>query len=343
MSELRTRDLTIHDIAHAAGVSTATVSRVINGSAGVKSDKAERVQSVIERLGYKPNPFARSLLGQGSKAIGVLVPQLEDEFYGKIVTGLERRLRTEGLHVMVSLGHNDPNDERDALETFRARQVDGLILLANRLPDAALLELNETHVPVVLVNRFLPELAPHCVRLDNVRGGYKATEHLISLGHTRIAHITGSLERPGSRERLEGYRAALRDAGLERDDALVVEGDFSEDGGLVATERVLKRTNFSAIFAASDRLALGALVALREAGLEVPREVSLIGYDDRSVARFTSPPLSTMHYPMLEMGAQAADHLIALLRGETPPPLPLLEPALVVRSSSGAFVKKRKR
>ncbi|MDX2006187.1 MAG: LacI family DNA-binding transcriptional regulator [Meiothermus sp.] len=330
------QDLTILDIAREAGVSPATVSRVLNGTAGVRADKAERVRAVIARHNYRPNPFARGLLGQQTGVFGVLVPQLEDEFYGKIVTGVERELRREGMHLLCSLGHDDPGEEAQALELFRERQVDGLILLADQIDDAAILRQMEQRVPLVLINRLIPELEPHCLRLDNVRGGYDATRHLLDLGHRRIAHIAGPLERPGARERLDGYRTALREAGLEPLEWLVVESEFSEDGGYLACKRLLGRGEFTALFAGNDQLALGAIAALREAGLEVPATVSVIGFDDRTLARFCFPALTTLHYPMLEMGARAARHLLALLRGEGPPALSRLRPELVVRSSTSA-------
>jgi LacI family transcriptional regulator len=334
MTDPTARELTIHDVARLAGVSPATVSRVITGRASVSAEKAIRVRAAIDSLGYRPNPFARGLLGHGTSTVGVLVPQLEDEFYGKIVTGIESALRANDLHMLCSLGHDRPSDEQAGLDIFRERQVDGLILLADRVPDSTLIGLAEQKVPVVLVNRFLAELGPHCLRLDNVHGGLTATNHLLELGHRRIAHITGVLARPGSRERHEGYRLALLNAGIERDDNLVVEGDFSEDGGRAATERLLKRTDFTAVFAASDRLALGVLSALSEAGLRVPKDVSVVGYDDRSIARFTNPPLTTLHYPMLEMGFQAAEHLIALIRGQEPTALSQMQATLVVRAST---------
>jgi LacI family transcriptional regulator len=336
MTETNAKTPTIQDIAREAGVSAATVSRVINGTRQVEPIKRQRVLDVIEHHQYRPNPFARSLLQKTSRTIGALVPQLEDEFYGKIITGLESELRTHGFHVMVSLGHDDETVEVEALEAFRERQVDGLILMTQRLSDAALLNLSRQRVPIVLVNRQLPELEPHCVRLDNVSGGAQATRHLLGLGHRRIAHITGNLQRLGSRERLEGYRQAMHEAGLPRDEQLVVEGDFTEESGQAATQRLLARGAFSAIFAASDRLAVGAFLALHKAGLDVPKDVSVVGFDDRSIASFVIPGLTTMHYPMLEMGVAAGRHLISLVRGETPAALHVFEPGLIVRGSSAA-------
>lgn len=328
------RDKTIHDVAREAGVSASTVSRVLNGTASVTTDKAERVRKVVERLNYKPNAFARSLLGHASDAVGVLVPQLEDEFYGKVVTGIEARLRVHGLHVLCSLGHDQRKLETEALRLFRERQVAGLVLVADHLPESAILELVESKLPLVLVNRFVPELAPHCIRLDNVWSGALATRHLLELGHTRIAHIAGSLSREGARGRLEGYRDALRQAEVPRDDRLVVEADFSEEGGREAMKRLLNVTGFTAVFAANDRMAAGALNALREARLRVPEDVSVVGFDNAAIARFTYPALTTIDYPVVEMGQRAADHLASLIGGKSPPDLPLIKPSLITRGST---------
>lgn len=339
MSKSDSHEVNIQTVAQAAGVSPATVSRVLNGSARVSSEKIEAVRQAIRHFGYKANPFARSLLAGSLQAVGVLVPNLKDEFYGALVTSIERQLRAHGLHMMCSLGHDDAAEEERALEIFRERELDGLILLADHLPDAALLDLASRKVPVVLMNRSLPELARHCVRLNNALGGYLATKHLIDLGHTRIAHVTGPLNRLDTRERLDGYRKALREAKLPYDEALAVsiQGvEWGREAGRDATLRLLARTSFSALFAENDWLAIGALQALREKERNVPEDVSVVSFDNRSVAEVTAPSLTTIDFPKVEMGQRAADHLIALVRGEEPESLPILQPHLVVRDSTTA-------
>jgi LacI family transcriptional regulator len=327
-------ELTIQDVAKAAGVSPATVSRVMTGSAGVKSDKAARVRAVIEQLGYRPNPFARSLSQKSSRTIGVLVPQLADDFYGQIITGVDRELRLHGLQLHIALAHNNPEEETSALTNFAERQVDGMILIAHHISDQTLLGLKARRLPVVLINRSVPELSNHCINLDNVQGGFEATQHLLELGHRRIAHISGDLEIAGARERLEGYRMALRDAGIEPHEDWLVEASFSEEYGRHAMQRLLARTQVSALFAASDSLAVGAMIAAREAGLRLPQDLSIIGFDDRNFARYVSPALTTMHYPMLEMGISAAQHIIAQLREEPISRLERFQAHLVERAST---------
>jgi len=341
MTKAQQKELTIHDVARQAGVSPSTVSRVINGTARVEPKKAKRVRDVIQALGYTPNPLARGLLGRGTRTVGVLVPELEDQFYGQVVTGLERQLRTRGLHMLCSLGHGNLRDEQAALDLFHEQQVDGLILIVDHLSDDALLHLSEGQKPLVLVNRLVPELSAHCARLDNFNGGYLATRHLLDLGHRRVAHISGLLERPGARERLDGYREALRDSGIDFDDTLVVEGDFTEGGGQLATERLLRRATFTAIFAANDRMAIGALQAMRAEKKAVPEEISIVGFDDRDFARFAFPSLTTVRYPVMAIGAQAADHLASLIAGNPVEPIGPFTPALIVRDSSAPVKEKR--
>lgn len=328
---------TLQNIAKEARVSVATVSRVLSGAVNVRPDKVNRVIEAVKLLGYRPNGLAGYFSQESvSRMVGVLLPQLHDEFAGTVLTGFESELRAQGFHMMCSLSHSSEQEERSALERFRAHGVSGLFLLAPCLPDVNLLAAIGK-VSVVMMNRYVPELASHCIRLDNFRGSYLATKHLLEQGHTEIAHITGPLEREEPRERLNGYLEALRTSGIDRQDTLIVEGDFTVKGGQVATERLLRLTRFSAIFAANDLLACGALLALRDANIKVPDEISVIGFDDRSVATITYPALSTVQYPMEVMGALAAKHLIALMMNNKPDALPLMEPSLMVRASSGRY------
>ena len=325
---------TIRDIAREAAVSPATVSRVISGNAKVSPGKRSRVEAAVERLEYRPNPFTRNLFEGTSNTVGVLVPHFENEFYGQIVTGVEAVLRAQGLHMTCALGHYQAAQEQAALDRFLSQWVDGLLLIAPRIEDAALLELAEQGVPTVLVTRSLPELAAHSVRLDNVQGGYLATKHLLELGHRHIAHITGLPAIHDARERLEGYHLALREGGVTPIPQLVVEEGSDEEAGARALHRLIKLKPFTAIFAANDRLAVGALQALQKVGKKVPEEVSLVGFDDRSVARFMTPALTTVRYPLREIGERAACHLTDLINGRASSELLFVEPQLVVRAST---------
>jgi len=327
---------TIIDVARAAGVSPSTVSRVLNGTTAVDAAKAERVHAAVARLGYVPNAFARSLLGHAGRWVGVLVPQLADEFYGRVVTGIEDGLKQGGYQMVCSLGHGERSAEAEAIAMFVEARVAGLVLVSDHVPDRDVLALSRARHPIVLVNRVIPELAAHAIRIDNVYSGALATRHLLGLGHTRIAHVAGSLNRTGARERLEGYHLALREHGIARDDRLVFEGDFSEEGGREAMTRALDSADFTAVFAANDRMAAGAIAAIREAGLRTPDDISIVGFDNTAISRFTYPALTTVDYPVTSMGRRAADHLLQLIAGADPPPLPLIQPRLVERDSTCA-------
>ncbi len=327
---------TIIDVARAAGVSPSTVSRVLNGTTRVDDAKAARVHAAVAEMGYVPNAFARSLLGHATRSVGVLVPQLADEFYGRVVTGIEDGLKQGGYHMVCSLGHDDRRTEAEAIAMFLETRVAGLVLVSDHVPERDILALARGGHPIVLINRVIPELAAHAIRIDNVYSGALATRHLLDLGHTRIAHVAGTLSRTGARERLEGYHQALRDHGIERDERLVFEGDFTEEGGREAVARALESAAFTAVFAANDKMAAGAIAAVREAGLSVPEDVSVVGFDNTAISRFTFPALTTVDYPVGSMGREAATHLLQTIEGSDPPALPLIQPRLVERDSTGA-------
>ncbi|GEM44513.1 LacI family DNA-binding transcriptional regulator [Deinococcus cellulosilyticus] len=331
-------NLTIQDVAREAGVSTATVSRILNGTGKVSPEKVQRVREVIERLGYKANPFSRSLLTEDLKTVGVLVPNLKDEFYGVIVNTIEQHLLEHDLHMMCSLGHDDPRKEKQAIQTFKSRHLDAYILFTDLLPDEDLLELMQEGVPMVILNRLIPEAASTCLYVDNEMGGEQATRHLLDLGHTRIAHITGPLNRPDTLGRYTGYIRALQAAGVPADPALFASAngqDWAEAEGEKLTQRLLARTHFTALFASNDWLALGAVRALQAAGLRVPQDVSVVSFDDRTFARTVLQGLTAVHFPSEELGTQAAQLVVSLLGEEEPTARPPLQTHLVVRGSTG--------
>jgi DNA-binding LacI/PurR family transcriptional regulator len=249
--------------------------------------------------------------------------------------GVEAAIEDAGLHLMVSSGHARAEDERSAIQFLKQRRSDALIVQAEALSDAELIDLaDRAGVPVVVFGRHIPELEPVCVHLDNEAGGRIATEHLLRHGHRRIAHIAGPLRFPDARHRLQGYRDALDDAGIPYDDHLVVEGDFREEGGRAAMERLLDRTTeIDAAFVANDQMAAGALRAARDRGLDVPLDLSLVGYDDVLLAQYLSPTLTTVRQPLFDMGRAAGDIAIALLEQKKVEVRTRFEPELVVRES----------
>lgn len=327
---------TIKEVSRLANVSIATVSRVLNGNVPVSTAKRERVMAAVEQLGYQPNTFARGLVTNRSGGIGVVVNELSSPYYTGILQGIEEIVEARGMHLVVSSGHAKELLEREATEFLKQRRSDALILHLEATSDADLLEwARQDDVPIIVVGRHIEELADRCVHLDNLAGGYLATKYLIGRGHRRIAHISGWMAIKDARDRLEGYRRALQEAAIPFDDALVVEGDFVEEGGQRAMQRLLDRTrDFSAVFAANDQTAAGALHTLRAHGLRVPEDISLVGYDDVLLARYLYPALTTVRQPLVEMGRAAARlALLALGANETKEVRKRFKPQLVERES----------
>lgn len=331
--EPMTKSITIHDIARKAGVSPSTVSRVINNNTPVAEEKRRRVLAAVSSLGYRPSALAQSLARGRSGVAGVLTQDIASPFYGEILKGIEQGLGGSGYHPMVASGNWRGDDERDALELLRSRQVDALIVMGGQLADEHLHRAAE-QTPLVVVGRLVAGLEAQCLRVDDRRGAYRATQYLIELGHRRIAHITGHLGHHDSTERRAGYLEALADAGIPSDPQLMVEGDFSEKSGLLATDELLRRSaRLTAIFAANDQIAYGARLALFRRGIRVPDDVSLVGFDDQPGSAYTIPPLTTVRQPTVEMGRAAAHAVCSLLDG-APLALPIFATTLIIRESA---------
>jgi LacI family transcriptional regulator len=325
---------TIQEVARRAKVSKATVSRVLNGSAPVTQQTRKRVLDIIEELNFQPDTLARALATKRSGGIGVTVNDLGSPFYGAVLRGIESVLNASGMHLLVSSGHADALAERQAVEFLRRRRADALIIQADATPPQDLVEWASQDVPVVIFGRDVPAISERCVCLDSELGGVMATRHLLEAGHRRVAHISGPLAIPDSQARLQGYRRALEEAGLVCDERLVATGDFRETGGYEATQTLLSRgASFTAIFVGNDQMAVGALDALTEAGVRVPDDVSLIGFDDIMFAKYLSPKLTTIRQPLFEMGRAAAQLALELLTKKETGVNSKFEPELVMRQS----------
>lgn len=327
--------VTLLDVARAAGVSAATVSRILNGTARVAPAKAAAVQEAIARLRFKPNLFARSLKTGVTMTVGVLTQSIESQFYAHALKGIEVGLEGSGYSPIIASGHWDAQTDLQSLRLLTNRRVDGVIILTATIDDQAIRALAQEQ-PVVVTERALHAPQLYAVQLDQQRGGYLATRHLLEQGHRRIAHITGVAHRRDATERQRGYAQALREAGVEPDAALCVQGDFTAPGGQRAMAALLERgVEFTAVFCANDESALGARLALFERGLRVPQDVSLVGFDDLPVSSFMTPPLTSVHQPVFEIGLHAAHAMLRLLGHDTQPAeLPPLR--LVERGSSAA-------
>ncbi len=331
---------TIRDVSQLAKVSQATVSRVLTGSAVVSPTKRAAVLAAIEQLGYQPNTFARSLATNRSYAIGAMVSELSSTVYGEIIRGIETVTEECGLQMVVASGHAREDAERGAFEFLSERRTDALIVQADVTPDDDLAAwVRDSDLPVIVIGRHIPAVAERCVYLDNVEGGALATRHLLERGHRRIAHVTGLMHLADGSDRCAGYRYALAEQGLPFEEALVAEGDFVEEGGYRAMQLLLQRdAGFTAVFAANDQSAAGALKALRDAGRRVPEDISLVGFDDLIIAHYLYPALTTVRQPFAEMGQAAARLALAALGvDEQKEVTRRFDPVLVERDSVAAL------
>ena len=331
-----TKPVTIEDIARHAGVSPSTVSRVLIGSKRVAEAKRARVLAAIEQHQYRPNAVARGLVRGRSMMVGVLVQDIGSPFFARMVDGVEQGLDRGAYRPMLTTTHwrtENQADEVRSLQLLLERRVDGVIVLGGHIADEDLRAI-ATQIPLVVVARRIPGLESQCVYIDNEGGAYRATRYLLGLGHTRIAHIAGTAGHPDATDRLAGYRRALADAGLAIDERLIVDGQFEEESGVAGVEELLTRgERFTAIFAANDQTAYGAMLALFNHGYRIPQDVSLVGFDDQFLSAYTLPPLTTVRQPSIEMGRAAAEGLVRLLEGKEPM-LPRFPTDLVIRKSA---------
>lgn len=328
--------VTLEQVAARAGVSPSTVSRILNGTASVSAEKKAAVDEAIRFLGFRPNPVARGLAGGRTMSVGVVTQRIASPFYGEALSGIEVELEQAGYVPLFVSGNWRETDERKAIETLLSRRVDGFIVLAGRLGNAELRDITQG-LPLVIVGRqgdTLPGQRMYCLCIDNRLGARRATEHLIALGHRRIALLLGDALHEDSAERRDGYLDALAAAGLAVDPDLMVQGDYNEASGVVAVSQLLERqVPFTAMFSSNDQMAYGAVLALARRNIRVPDEVSIVGFDDLTMSRYTMPPLTTVGHSVYDVGVQAARAMLALLSGETPQ-AELPQPELVVRESS---------
>lgn len=314
------KSVTILDVAHAAGVSPSSVSRVLNGTATVDEAKQAAIYKAIEELNYTPNLAAQGLKRGKSSMVGVLTPNLGGPFYSAMLGGVEEGFGESEYYPLFVSGGWIESKEMQAFELLLKRGVEGLIVLGGRLSESYLLE-QAALIPLIIVGQQIEALAKHCIAINNFEAAQAATEHLIEKGHRAIVHITGPMDHPDARERLAGYQQALSNAGIKPNPEWLIYGDYSEQSGILAIEHLFSQKPmqaFSAIFAANDQIAIGARLALHRRGIRVPDDISIMGFDDQSVAAFLIPPLSTVRQPAYEMGAAAARAMLCLLEGYEP-------------------------
>ncbi len=331
--------LTLKDVARLAGVHPSTVARVLNGDPNqrVSEQVRARIVSVAREQGYQPNRLARALRLKRSHVIGTLIPDISNPFFAALFRGIEDALAQDGYSVILANSDDDPAREQRGLTMLRERQVDGLILATARRSDPAIAALAAEGYPFILVNRRTDAVTANVVVPDDHGGAARAVDHLAALGHTRIAHIAASDTTSTGLGRREGYLDALRRHGLPVDPALIAQGSFREAGGYEAMRVLLALGSPpTAVFAVNDLAAAGAIRALREAGLQVPHDVSVVGFNDLPMVAQASPPLTTLHVPLHTMGVTAAERLMAVLAGGKPATDAAILPVELVRRESTA-------
>lgn len=336
--------ITIRDVAHASGVSYATVSRVLSGYEFVKDSTRDRVMKAVEHLGYVPNVQARSLAGGHSQIIGLLVPNLDNSYVGTIVQGIDQELDRASYDLMLYTSHRHPGTESYYVSAITNGLTEGLLLIAPLVPTTYLDGLRERNFPYVLIDQADTTDNSSVVEATNRQGAYEATRYLIQLGHTRIAFITGALAVRSAVDRLQGYKEALADSDIPFRDELVIEGNFQQQSGNQAAQRLVQSVvpPPTAIFASNDLSAFGAMDAARECGLRIPDDISIIGFDDIPQASLVYPKLTTIRQPLEQMGQVAVKMLLAQIENRSSSPqLITLPTQLVIRDSCGPFQTER--
>ncbi len=326
---------TIKDVAKLAGVSVATVSRVINNSPKASDASRQAVFSAMEELQYHPNANARALAQQSTETLGLVVGDVSDPFFGAMVKAVDEIAWQTGNCLLIGNGYHNEEKERLAIEQLMRHRCAALVVHAKKIPDEELEKLMQQMPGMVLINRSLPAFQQRCIALDDRYGAWLATRHLIQQGHDQIAFICSTHTISDAEERLQGYYDALREHSLPCNDRLVAFGEPDEVGGEQAMTELLGRgKNFTAVACYNDSMAAGALAVLSDNGIRVPEEMSLIGFDDVLVSRYVRPRLTTVRYPIVTMAQQAAELALALANNQ---PLPevtnTFNPTLVRRHS----------
>src|SRR6266851_3831201 len=336
---------TVHDVARRAGVSTSTVSHVVNNTRFVSDELRARVLAAMRELDYTPNAAARMLSLKRSHTIGLIVSDIRNPFFASVARGVEDVAQEQGYTLVLCNSDESAERETACLNALESRAVDGVLLASAGHADEHLARLVRAGYPIVLVDRDLPELGAPAVLLDNEGAAYSAVWHLITRGHRRIGMLSGRAAISTTTERVAGYRRALREAELELDDRLVVSGESTSEGGVIAADAVLDlHEPPSAIFSGNNLMSIGALQAIGNRGLLVPEDVALVGFDDFPFPWSDAfrPHLTTIAQPTYELGRRAAEILVHRLKGSKwiPAERVVLEGKLVVRESSGALQRR---
>lgn len=340
------KNATLDDVAKHAGVSRATVSRVVNNYPHISERVRQQVLKTIEEMGYNPHMAARWLASNRTGNIGFVIPNslhifFSDPYFPQLITGIAHACSENDYILSLFIFHTPELEEQMIPRLTRGGLVDGIIVQSTETEDTTLLKFSEGKVPFVVVGRPLNLPQANYIDVDNVTGAYNAVAHLLRLGHRRIGTITGPSNTAVGQDRLKGYRQALLDRGISPQENWVAFGDFTEQGGFYAAQRLL-RTNpdLSALFVASDVMATGAMRSIREAGRNIPDDIAIVGYDDLPPAQQAVPPLTTIRQPIQQLGRNAVEILLDIIEhGVTPPRQIILSTELVIRQSCSAALQ----
>ena len=326
---------TIYEVSKLAGVSLATVSRVINKSSSVTEKTRLKVEKAVQQLGYKPNSVAQSLASNRSNCVGVLVGDLYSSYYGSLMDGIEKELRSANKHIVIGSSHGDEQQEKDDIEFLIDRKCDALILHVEAVSDEYLQNLSNGTTPIFLVNRIVPTLDNNSIDLDNEQGGYLATKYAIDSGHTEIAYLSGPSGKKDVQARLAGHKRALNECGIPFRDTLVYEGDYLQSGGREGINHFLNNNQpFTALVCANDEMAIGAMATARDKAIHIPDDLSIIGFDNVIFSSYVHPKLTTINNPIREIGRMAACLVLKRVYAEETPEINhLFRPTLISRES----------
>jgi len=331
--------LNIHEIAAKAGVSIATVSRALNYSGPVKEETRQRILQIAQEYDYKPNPIARSLSTQHTDTIGLILPEMVDEFFMDIIRGIDEEAYRGKHYVLVSSFHTQRNIAETLLEFMSSGRVDGVIIMAPEGQKGLIDNLHRSKRPLVLLNPPAGADAYTWFKINNHQGAYAITDHLLGHGYRRVGMITGPHRNSDAEERASGFREAHRHRGVPVSEALIIPGDFSARSGYYGFMRLMSLLEKpDAVFAANDMMAVGAYQAARSLNLHIPQDVALVGFDDIFLSQLLTPRLTTVHVPIVELGSKAVRYLIRMIKGEVDPHLPYheeLATGLVIGGSCG--------
>lgn len=329
--------VSIKDIARVANVSYSTVSRALNDSPRVQAQTKAQIQRIAAEMGYFPSAVGRSLVTRRTRTIGIVVSTITDLFFAEVIDAIEETALCHHYSVILTNSGGQPQRELSAIQALRERWVDGILVVSGCSSREDLCAGKGLDIPLVIINNVHREHIGYSVEVDSVGGGRAATQHLLELGHRRIAHIAGPVTEWDAVERQSGYQQALQAYGLAVDPALIVRGDNRPEGGIAAMQHLLSLpVPPTAVFCYNDATALGAMHAAHTTGLRIPRDLSVVGFDDVDLAPYLEPPLTTVAQPTREMGKRAVQMVLSLLAGDRTVTDCTLPSNLVVRGSTCA-------